>query len=145
MTWIRHILPQITGVHRWLYVHTGGWIGASAIGFRFLLLEHVGRKTGQRRLTPILYVPDGERFVMAASNAGQDRHPAWWLNLQAQPEVTIRVGRRVIAVKARRASDAELARLWPLLTSSWRWFDEYSSATDREIPVVVLEPEADSL
>ena len=140
MTWIRHVLPLITAVHRWLYVHTRGWIGGSAIGFRFLLLEHIGRKTGIRRLTPILYVEDGDRFVLAASNAGQPRHPAWWLNLEARPESTVRVGRRTLAVKARLASDAELPRYWALLTESYRWFDQYRDVAGREIPVVVLEP-----
>lgn len=140
MTFMRHWLWLITPLHRFIYRASRGWLGGRSMGFRFLLLEHVGRKSGLQRTTPILYVEDEGRFILAASNAGQDRHPAWWLNLQAHPEVHVQAGRRRVAVKARRASVEEETRLWPILGASWRWFDDYKAGTDREIPVVILEP-----
>ena len=142
MNWMRHFLWIITVVHRAIYRVSGGWLGGRSMGFRFLMLEHVGRKTGLPRKTPILFVEDEGRFVVAASNAGQDFDPAWWLNLQATPEARVRVGRRTIEVKARRATQEEETRLWPILTASWKWFDKYRSATGRDIPVVILEPTA---
>ena len=76
MTWIRHFLPFITRTHRWMYLTTRGWIGGWLPGMRFLLLGHVGRRSGTAYLTPILYIADGDRFILAGSNAGQDRPPA---------------------------------------------------------------------
>lgn len=140
MTWIRHFLPFITRAHRFVYLASGGWIGGSLFGMRFLLLGNVGRRSGSHHQTPILYVPDGERLVLAGSNAGQDRHPAWWLNLQEHPEATVQAGRHKFAVKARQASSEEAPRLWALLQESYGWFENYREATDREIPLVVLDP-----
>lgn len=140
MRWIRYFLPFITRTHRWMYLTTRGWIGGWLPGMRFLLLGHVGRRSGTAYLTPILYVADGDRFILAGSNAGQDRPPAWWLNLQARPDATVQAGRRRFAVKATTARDAEAERLWALLLGSNRWFDSYREATDREIPIIVLEP-----
>jgi len=145
---IRRLLPQITKIHRFLYEKTDGRIGHRARGFRFLLLETIGRKSGLSRKTPILYVDDSRdglrRFVLAASNAGQDKSPAWWLNLQAQPLARIQVGRKRWAVRAREASAKESERLWPMLTASWPWFDDYREASARKIPVVILEPREES-
>ena len=108
------------------------------LGRRFLLLEHRGRKSGRSYCAPLLYVPDGESFVLAASNAGQDHHPAWWLNLQAEPRTFVQSGRDRVPVLASRATDEEALDLWPLLTRAWPWFPGYRAATSREIPVVVL-------
>lgn len=140
MTWIRHFLPFITRVHHFIYLTSGGWIGGWLFGMRFLLLGNIGRRSGAHYLTPILYVPDGERLVLVGSNAGQDRHPAWWLNLQAHPGTTVQAGRRRFAVTARQASGEEAPRLWALLQESYGWFESYREATDREIPLVVLDP-----
>ncbi|MCP5059997.1 MAG: nitroreductase family deazaflavin-dependent oxidoreductase [bacterium] len=140
MLWIRHFLPFITRAHRWMYLASRGWLGGWLPGMRFLLLGHVGRRSGTAYLTPILYVADGDRFILAGSNAGQDRPPAWWLNLQARPEATVQAGRRRLAVKATTARAEEAERLWALLLGSYRWFDSYREATDREIPIVILEP-----
>ena len=140
MRQIRHILPWVTRSHRFVHRVSGGRLGSWLFGFRFLVLEHVGRRSGVRRETPLLYARDEERFVVAASNAGQDHHPAWWLNLQANPDAVVRIGRRAWPVKARRAEGDEAARLWSLLGDEWGWFDSYREGTDRDIPVVVLEP-----
>ena len=115
-------------------------MGAGLFGLRFLQLEHVGRKSGLPRKTPLLYVEDGDRFIVAASNAGQNRHPAWWLNLAARPEAVVTAAGERVEVHARRALRQEEARLWIRLGESYRWFSEYRVGTTRDIPVVVLEP-----
>ena len=140
MSWMRHALPFMTPIHRWVYTRSGGRIGGTLGSLRFLMLEHTGRKSGELRRTPILYVPDAGRFVLAASNAGQDQHPAWWLNLEAKPEAVVRVGRERIAVNARRASGEEKERLWALLIDQFPGFAGYREETQRDIPIVVLEP-----
>jgi len=139
---IRWLLALITVVHRALYRATGGRIGARAGGAQMLLLTTLGRRSGQRRVTPLLYVEDGERFVVVASNAGDDRHPAWLLNLRKQPAVEIQIGSQQIRVQAREASDAESELLWPKLLSSYAHFRDYRTHTKRRIPIVVLEPAA---
>ena len=102
---IRWLLALITAVHRALYRATGGRIGARAGSAHMLLLTTLGRRSGQRRVTPLLYVEDGGRFVVVASNAGDDRHPAWLLNLRKQPAVEIQIGARHIRFRpARRAT-----------------------------------------
>jgi deazaflavin-dependent oxidoreductase (nitroreductase family) len=139
---IRWLLALITAVHRTLYRVTGGRIGAHAGRATMLLLETVGRRSGQRRVTPLLYVEDGENFVVVASNAGDDRHPAWLLNLRKQPAAEIQIGTRHVRVQAREAGEAESERLWPKLQASYKHFRDYRTNTQRHIPVVVLEPAA---
>jgi deazaflavin-dependent oxidoreductase (nitroreductase family) len=85
-------------------------------------------------------MPDGRRFVVFASNNGQDRPPAWWLNLRSDPAGEVRTGRRVSRVRARAAEGAEREALWPrMIALNSRW-GEYPKRTNREIPVVLLEP-----
>lgn len=142
MRWIRYLLPLITRTHRVLHRVSRGRLGDHVLGFHFLILEHVGRKSGLRRETPLLYVETQGRLVVAASNAGQDRHPAWWLNLRANPHAAVQIGRKRYPVRARRASGSEEGELWRVLEESWRWFGEYRAGTEREIPVIVLERDA---
>jgi len=137
---IRWLLALITAIHRWIYRVSGGRIGGRLGRRDMLLLETVGRKTGQQRTTPLLYVPDGSRFVVVASNAGDDRDPAWWLNLKQRPETTIQVGTQSHRVRARRASEEETQQLWPLLEASYGPYAQYRTRTARSIPVILLEP-----
>jgi deazaflavin-dependent oxidoreductase (nitroreductase family) len=137
---IRWLLALITTVHRALYRATGGRIGARLRGADMLLLATLGRRSGQQRVTPLLYVADGERFVVVASNAGDDRHPAWLLNLRKQPAAEIQIGPRKLRVRALEASDAEAERLWPKLLASYPNFHDYRTHARRHIPVVMLEP-----
>jgi deazaflavin-dependent oxidoreductase (nitroreductase family) len=137
---IRWLLALITAIHRWIYVKSGGRIGHTLIGKRMLLLESVGRKSGALRVTPLLYVEDGDACVIVASNMGDARFPAWWYNLQAKPEVAVRLGRRRVPVRARRAGADEEDRLWPRLEASYSYYPEYRARAGREIPVVILDP-----
>jgi len=136
---IRWLLRLITVFHRWLLRVSGGRLGARIGGIRVLLLENVGRKSGTVRKTPLLFIEDQGHYVVVASNAGDDRDPAWWLNLQARPEASVEVGGKRFDVKARAASPEETARLWPLLDASYRYYPEYRARTNREIPIILLE------
>jgi deazaflavin-dependent oxidoreductase (nitroreductase family) len=140
---VRWLLALITVLHRWVYRATHGAIGHRLPGldWRFLLLTHVGRKSGRVYTIPLMYVPDGDRFVVVGSNAGDARPPAWWLNLQAHPDARVEVGALELAVRARLAQGAERARLWALLVAGYRDYARYERETRgvRELPVVVLE------
>jgi len=141
---IRWLLALITSLHRWLYRTTRGVIGhrLPIVDWRSLLLTHVGHKTGRDYTIPLLYVPDGERFIVVGSNAGDAKPPAWWRNLQAHPEARVQVGAREHAVRAWLATGAERARLWATLVANYRDYARYERKTrgTRELPVVVLEP-----
>jgi len=139
---IRWLLALITTVHRAVYRLSGGRIGQRLGKADMLLLATLGRRSGQRRVTPLLYVEDAGRYVVVASNAGDDRNPAWLLNLRKHPAAEIQVGTRQIRVQAREATDAESELLWPKLLSSYSHFHDYRTHARRHIPVVVLEPAA---
>lgn len=131
-----------------LFKLTNGRIGATwriGAGWKkpvpVLLLDHVGRKSGKAFTTPLLYLPDGPRLVVVASQGGLPKNPQWFHNLLAHPDTTVDLPReRGRAVRARIAEPEERAALWPRLVDIYADFDNYQSWTDREIPVVVLEP-----
>jgi deazaflavin-dependent oxidoreductase (nitroreductase family) len=130
-------------VYRW----TGGRVGGKwriGAGFRkpvpTLLLDHVGRTSGRHFTSPLLYLDDGPDLVVVASQGGLPKHPQWYHNLCARPDTTVQVGRERRPVRARTAGGAERAALWPRLVDLYADFDTYQSWTEREIPVVVLEP-----
>lgn len=139
---IRWLLRLITNLHRFVLRASNGRIGSRLGGNSMLLLENVGRKSGTLHLTPLLFVEDAGRYVVVASNAGDDRNPAWWLNLREHPETGIRVRGKRIAVKAHRAGPDETHVLWPKLEASYKHYAEYRTRTTRDIPVVILEPTA---
>ena len=124
----------------WVYRLSGGRVAGRMQQARVLLLPHVGRKSGTRRVTPLLYLPDGEDLVVVASKGGADKHPAWFHNLMASPDTTVEVGREKRRVKARRADEGERAQLWPRLVEIYRPYADYEGyAGERRIPVVILE------
>lgn len=132
-------------LHVPIYRATGGRIGHRTGPIEQLLLTTTGRRSGRPRTLPLTYMCDGDDYVIVASHGGNDRHPAWWLNLQSNPIASIQVRARVLRVTAREAVGAERARLWPLLTQMNPVFLKYEQLTDRLIPVVVLhvdEPRA---
>jgi deazaflavin-dependent oxidoreductase (nitroreductase family) len=105
-----------------------------------LLLHHVGRRSRTARVTPVLFLPDGQRLVIVGSKGGARRHPAWFSNLMAHPETTVEVARRRIPVRARMATDSERHRYWDRLVEMYPSFALYQERTERALPVVVLEP-----
>jgi deazaflavin-dependent oxidoreductase (nitroreductase family) len=126
-------------IHLPLYRLSGGRILGRVMGMPVLLLDTVGRKSGQRRTNALTYFQQGRAFVVIASVLGEPRDPAWWLNLRASPETTIQVGRERIAVRAREAAGAEREQLWAAVVAQAPDYAEYQRLTERRIPVVVLE------
>ena len=136
----RFLIRVISLVHGVLYRATDGFIGAS-IGAPMLLLTTVGRKSGRTRTTPLLYLEKGSNWVIVGSNAGDDRHPAWWLNLQANPVATIQIRGARMRVRARKASGQEKSDLWPRFVNLHSGYQTYQHRTKRDIPLVILERE----
>ena len=129
-----------TRFHILLFRSTNGLIGGR-IGGPVLLLNTTGRKSGRRRTTPLVYLRDGENFVVVASNGGSSTPPAWWLNLRADPDATVELaGRGPLRVRAEDAEGEEKRRLWSRLLEMYSGYEGYQAKTDREIPVVILRP-----
>jgi deazaflavin-dependent oxidoreductase (nitroreductase family) len=138
---IEQIFGQLLAVHQWLYEQSDGRIGASLGGRPMLLLRTVGRRTRQPRTAALLYVRDGDAYVVVASKGGAPRHPGWFHNLTARPNVEIQVGRERIPVRARVAAGKERSRLWKRADEvNQGLYTTYQSRTKRVIPVVVLDP-----
>lgn len=129
-----------TKLHSAAFRATDGRIGGRMLGSPVLLLVTKGRKSGRERTTPLLYLEDGNRYAIVASNGGTATHPAWRLNLQANPEATIEAAGRKVYVRAREAGGAERERLWRELVRMYPPYADYQRKTDREIPVILLEP-----
>ena len=106
-----------------------------------LLLTTIGRKSGTPRMLPLLYQEVDAGFVIIASKVGSPSHPAWFLNLIENPDCEIRVGRDFYRVTARVSEGAERAEYWKIMVELYAPYEDYQTKTDREIPVVVLEPE----
>lgn len=134
------LIKLTSATHLFWYRLSGGLIGGSFAGNPILLLTTTGRKSGRRRTMPLLYLRDGENMVLAASNGGNDRHPAWYLNLQSNPEAEVQAGRATMRVRARTAGPEERARLWPRFIEAYSGYAGYEKSTSREIPVVILQP-----
>lgn len=129
-----------TRLHRATYRATGGRIGGRLAGLPMLLLTSTGRKSGQPRTNPLPYFETGGTWIVVGSNNGGPRDPHWWLNLREQPRAEVQVMRRQTAVLARLVTGDERARLWPQLVAFNPPFAKYQQRTEREIPVVALEP-----
>jgi deazaflavin-dependent oxidoreductase (nitroreductase family) len=123
-----------------IYRLSGGRVGGRVNRAPVLLLTTTGRRSGQRRTAPVVYLKDGERLVVINTNAGNAKVPAWSLNLDAEPEAEVEIGRRTIPVLARVAEGEERADLWRRHNEQYSGFDEYDSELDREPKVIVLEP-----
>ena len=127
-----------TGTHTFFYRLSGGKLGGRFGKSPVLLLNTTGRKTGEPRTTPLLYLKDGDNLILVASYGGAPNHPAWWLNLLAKPEAEVELGRKKLKVIAKQADAEERNRLWPLLVDMYSDYAEYQKKTTREIPVVIL-------
>jgi deazaflavin-dependent oxidoreductase (nitroreductase family) len=123
------------------YVRTNGEKGHEwRKGVFTLLLTTRGRKTGKLHRTALIYGREGAAYVVVGSNAGSRRHPAWYHNLTANPDVYVQVKSEVFPARARTATGEERARLWKMMSTIWPYYEGYQRKTKREIPVVVLEP-----
>ena len=134
--------------HAELYLSSGGRQGhmmsppGAPHAVPTLLLATMGRKSRERLIFPLIYGRDGRNLIVVASRGGAPQHPQWYLNLVADPAVGVQVQEQVLEARARTATGAERARLWALMAKIWPPYDDYQvKATNREIPVVVLEPQ----
>lgn len=135
------VIRIMSRLNTWAYRLTGGRLfGKWLHGEPILLLTVVGRKSGRKLTVPLIHLPDGERAVIVASKGGMDKHPLWYLNLVANPDVEVQVGSESRRMRAHTADDAERAHYWPKLVALNRDFDDYQARTDRTIPVIVLSP-----
>ena len=132
----------LTSVNTKLFRLTDGRIGGSFGKAKILLLHHKGAKSGKERVSPLLYLRDGDRLVIVASKGGTNKHPAWFHNLMANPDTLVELPREKRKVHARKATDEERAELWPRLVDMYGQYEDYQSYTDRKITLVVLERSA---
>ena len=126
--------------NKWIFRATGGKWGAKFMhGAPVLLLTTTGRKSGEPRVAPLIYLQDGERLILVASKGGMSHHPAWYLNLEAHPDCEVELpGTAKIPMRAARATDEEKALLWPRLCGIYPDYDDYQARTTRNIPVLIL-------
>jgi deazaflavin-dependent oxidoreductase (nitroreductase family) len=137
--WGSRVMRVVAVVHTAIFRRTGGRVGGKFPGGAPVLLLHTtGRKTGSGRITPLVYIEDGDDLVLIASAGGAAKHPAWWLNLRANPETTVQVGRDVLSVRAEEVTGDERERLWAKAVEVYSGYAGYQKKTTRQIPVVVL-------
>jgi deazaflavin-dependent oxidoreductase (nitroreductase family) len=135
------LLRRVMGGHAAVYRASNGLIGHRFPGSPpMLLLEHVGARSGTRRTSPLVYIRDGDDVVLVASKGGFPKHPAWFHNLVANPDTTVQIGPRRLAVHARVADPQERERLWPMAVQVYGGYEDYRRRTEREIPLVILSP-----
>ncbi|HKN92989.1 MAG TPA: nitroreductase family deazaflavin-dependent oxidoreductase [Thermoleophilaceae bacterium] len=136
------LLRRVMAGHTAIYQASGGRVGHRFGGLipQTLLLEHVGAKSGTKRISPLTYTKgDGDDLVLVASKGGYPKNPAWFHNLKAHPDTVVQVGRERRTVRARVATDEEHKRLWPRVVETYSGYAAYQKRTDRKIPLVILE------
>jgi len=134
----RQTIKLFGKLHKVLYRMTGSRIFSNLGRMPNLLLTATGRKSGKPRTVPLLYIEIDDGYAIVASFAGAPEHPAWYRNLQKNPQATVRIEDRVIPVTASTATREEKKRLWPRLTAMYADYDNYEAETERDIPVVLL-------
>jgi deazaflavin-dependent oxidoreductase (nitroreductase family) len=143
--WIRNsrllalLMKYFARAHIWVYQRTNGRLGAKLLWFPAALITTTGRKTGQQRTTPTLYLRDGDRVVLPASFGGRADHPGWYRNLKADPKVHVQIRDERLDLVARDATEDERKCYWPKLIKIYPPYRGYREAADRVIPLVVCE------
>jgi F420H(2)-dependent quinone reductase len=122
------------------YEESGGIRGGDLNGVPVVILWTKGRHSGTIRKSPLMRVEHDGKYAVVASKGGAPKHPVWYLNLRADPDVTLQDGPNVYDLRARVLEGAERAEWWPRATAVWPDYDNYQTRTDRQIPIVVLEP-----
>jgi deazaflavin-dependent oxidoreductase (nitroreductase family) len=131
----------VTGFHEAVFRVSNGRVGNKGFGMPVVMLTTTGRKSGKRRTTMLTSpTQDGEGIVLVASYGGDDRHPAWFLNLRDNPEVEVTMRGQTRPMRARVASSEEKAELWPRVVAAYRGYGQYQQRTERDIPLVIVEP-----
>ncbi|WP_024287520.1 nitroreductase family deazaflavin-dependent oxidoreductase [Cellulomonas sp. KRMCY2] len=136
----RRTQTLITRAHTWVYRRTRGRVGGRLGSMEQVLLTTTGRTSGRPRTTPLTGIPHGDGVLLVASDGGNRQHPQWYRNLLVDAEVLVQRGGRTIPMRARTATPAERAELWPVVVRVYGGYATYQSRTDRQIPLVVCEP-----
>lgn len=135
-------IKWMSRINTWAYQASGGRVGGKFLqGAPVALLTTIGRKSGEPRVSPLLFLRDGDRVVLVASQGGRASNPMWYLNLKANPQVTVQIKKEVLRLTARDATEAERAQYWPQLVAMYSSFEDYQSWTDRVIPIVICDPQ----
>jgi len=135
------MMRVVTGCHQAVFQLSQGRLANRGYGMPVLQLTTTGRKSGKRRTTMLMSpVQDGDRIVIVASYGGDDRHPTWFLNLRDDPKVEVTMEGKTRPLHARVASPEEKAALWPRVVAAHRGYEPYQKRTDRDPPLVILEP-----
>jgi len=135
------IVKVISQANTWLFRVSGGRLGGRMPGGQpVLLLTTIGRKSGQPHTAPLLYLKEGDVYVVVASKGGMSHHPLWFKNLEANPRVEVEVGSSKLVMNARQATANEKAAVWPKLVAMYPSYADYQKRTTRDIPVVLLTP-----
>jgi deazaflavin-dependent oxidoreductase (nitroreductase family) len=135
------VIRVMSLVNTWVYRMSGGRIGAKWMyGAPILLLTTTGRKSGEKRTAPLLFLEDGERVVIVGSQGGMSKDPQWVKNIDADPNVEIEIGSRKRAMRARRGTSDEKAYYWPGLCKMYPDYADYQARTPRNIPILILDP-----
>ena len=131
----------VTSLHKAFFHASKGRVGGKGFGMPVVELATTGRKTGKRRTTMLTTpVHDDGRVILVASYGGDDRHPTWFLNLRDNPEVELTMDGKTRPMRARVASSQEKEELWPRVVESYKGYGQYQKRTERDIPLVILEP-----
>jgi deazaflavin-dependent oxidoreductase (nitroreductase family) len=134
-------LKWMSRLHTFVYRRGGGeGLGSTFQNIPVALLTTTGRKSGEPRVSPLYFLRDGDRVIVAASKNGSEKNPMWYLNLKANPKVQVQIKKEALDLQARDATDEERAKYWPQLVQMYPTYTDYQSWTDRQIPIVVCEP-----
>ena len=134
-------IKWMSRVNTFMYRRGGGeGLGSTFQNIPVALLTTTGRKSGQPRVSPLYFLRDGDRVIVAASKGGSVKNPMWYLNLKANPKVQVQIKKEILDLQARDATDEEREEYWPQLVQMYPSYNDYQSCTDRQIPIVVCEP-----
>jgi deazaflavin-dependent oxidoreductase (nitroreductase family) len=132
-------LKLFTRLNVFVYQLSGGRMMNKLAGMPILLVEMTGAKSGKKRTIPLMYVPNGDGFILVASQGGAPKHPVWYHNLVAQPNVQITYGGKTKSMVVRQATDDEKSQLWPICCQYYPPYQDYQDSTERNIPLFVCE------
>lgn len=135
------LIKQMSRANTWIFKKSNGKLGDKFLrGAPVGILTTMGRKTGEPRESPLLFLQEGKRIILVASQGGRANNPMWYLNLRANPKVSFQTKNEVLSLTARDATDAERDEYWPKLDAMYPDFKDYRSYTDRKIPIVICDP-----
>lgn len=135
------LIKWMSKANTWIFKKTGGKFGDKFLrGAPVGILTTTGRKSGEPRESPLLFLQEGKRIILVASQGGRANNPMWYLNLKANPQITFQTKHELLTLTAREATDPERDEYWPKLDAMYPDFKSYRSYTDRKIPIIICDP-----